>query len=173
MPSRLGLLVVLVALAGCGGGGGGDKPSGATSQSPPGSAQEKAVDTWARAAQAYWDDFRNCGSSVTAVHGFFAGCTKKTDGAFRQAGSRVLRELRRSKTAACKSVRADLRSLVVHGETVLQGTVRAFDRSNDASLDHRTYSGRPPQQLFLAGANWLEGDLPKASNLSRQIEQGC
>jgi hypothetical protein len=131
------------------------------------------VDAWARAAQAYWDDFRNCGSRVTPVRGFFSSCTKKTRHEFRRDEDRVLRELDRSKTAACKRVRDRLRGVMAHAGAALERAVQAFDGSNDASLGHRKYKGPPPQQLYLVGAAALEGDVPTARTLSRTIDKGC
>ena len=131
------------------------------------------MDDWARAAQAYWDDFRNCGSRVTTVRGFFSSCTKKTRSELRRGEDRVLRELDRSKTAACKRVRDRLRGVTAHTGAALERAVQAFDRSNDASLDHRKYSGPPPQQLYLVGAAALEEDVPAARSLSRTIDKGC
>src|SRR5204862_532662 len=76
--SRLGVAAfILVTVSGCGGGGGGDKPAGTTSPGPPASRQAKAVESWANAAQAYWDDFRSCGSRVTQTRDFFSSCTTR------------------------------------------------------------------------------------------------
>ena len=131
------------------------------------------MDGWARAAQAYWDDFRNCGSRVTPVRGFFSSCTKKTRRALRRGEDRVVRELDRSKTAACKRMRERLSGVIARTRATLERAVQAFDRSNDASLNHRKYSGPPPQQLYLVGAAALEGDVPAARTLSRTIDKGC
>jgi hypothetical protein len=160
----------LLALSGFACGAGDDKPS--TTAAPPASAQEKAVASWAAAAQAYWDDFRNCGSSVTPERGFFATCTKRTRTGFRNAEDRVLRSIRRS-GRACRLDRARLAGLMARTGAPLDRAVRAFDRSNDATLRHRRYTGPPPQQLYLRGEQALAEGPPQAKKLSRTIASGC
>src|SRR3954447_21940332 len=160
----------LLALSGFGCGGGDDKTS--TTAAPPASAQEKAVASWADAAQAYWDDFRNCGASVTPARGFFATCTKYTRTAFRDAEDRVLRSIRRS-GGACRRDRARLAGLMARTGAPLEQAVQAFDRSNNASLKHRRYTGPAPQQLYLRGEQALAEGPPQARKLSRTIASGC
>jgi hypothetical protein len=51
--------------------------------------------------------------------------------------------------------------------------VLAFDRSNNATLAHRSYSGPPPQQLYLRAAQELQAGAPEAKRLSGEIDAGC
>jgi hypothetical protein len=165
--------VLMIALAGCGGGDGEGGQSSTATPAAPASAQGRAVDDFARAAQAYWDDFRNCGSRLTPTRGFFEACTKRTRHGFQAAEDRVLRELDRSKAAACKRVADRLRGAMARVGAAVERTVVAFDRSNNATLKHRAYRGPPPQQLYLRGAEALETVLPAVRGLSRQIDKGC
>jgi hypothetical protein len=55
----------------------------------------------------------------------------------------------------------------------LERTVLAFDRSNNATLQHRSYTGPPPQQLYLTAAQELETGVPEAKRLSHSIDAGC
>jgi hypothetical protein len=175
---RAGLAIavaVLLALSGCGGGGEKDKSPSSTqpAQAAPTSAQGKAVADFTRAARAYWDDFRNCGSRATATRGFFEACTKRTRRDFQDARDRVLRALERSKGAACKRAANRLRGVMARAGAAIDRTVVAFDRSNNASLEGQAYNGPPPQQLFPAGQRAIDEDLPTAQRLSHMIDAQC
>jgi hypothetical protein len=131
------------------------------------------VDAWAQAAQAYSDDFRNCGTRAYPTRDFFSACTKKTRHTFRRAKDAVLRAIKRSKKPACKRVRERLSAVMARTGAALERTVLAFDRSNNATLEHRSYSGPPPQQLYLRAAQELQTGAPEAKGLSREIDAGC
>jgi hypothetical protein len=168
--------VLLVALSGCGGGGDDGESSSSTTmpaQSAPTSAQGKAVNEFTRTAQAYWDEFRNCGSSPTPTRGFFEACTKRTRREFQAAEDTVLRALERSKTGACKQVANRLRGVMARAGAAIERTVVAFDRSNNASLKGQAYNGPPPQQLFPGGQRAIDEDLPDVRKLSQTIDAGC
>jgi hypothetical protein len=172
--NRLALALLAVAAAsGCGDGGDDDKAADPAAQPPSASAQGKAVADWAAKARAYSNDFQNCGVSVTPTRRYFETCTKDTRRSLQTAEKRVLREVRRSKTAACTRPRARLEKVMANVETALSNSVRSYDRLNDAALEHRNYSGPPPNTLYLSAAQALEDDVPEARRLSRTIDAGC
>jgi hypothetical protein len=177
LQSRLAIVaVLLVALSGCGGGGDDDRPSSTTAepaQATPTSAQGKAVDDFTRAAEAYWDEFRNCSLSATPTRGFFEACTKRTRHDLRTAEGRALRALDRSVTAGCKPVANSLKGVMARAGAAIERTVVAFDRSNNASLKGQAYNGPPPQQLFPGGQRAIDEDLPALRKLSQTIDAGC
>lgn len=174
MRNRLALaLLVVAAVSGCGGGDDDDKAADPPAQEPSASTQGKAVADWAAKARAYSDDFRNCGVSVTPTRRYFETCTKDTRRSMQTAEQRVLREVRRSKSAACTRPRARLEKVMESVETALSKSVRSFDRLNDAALERRNYSGPPPNTLYLRAAQALEDDVPEARRLSRTIDAGC
>jgi hypothetical protein len=166
---RFAAALLLVALSGC---GGGSTPSRTTSPSPPASREAKAVDAWAKAALAYWDDFRNCGSKVTRTRYFFSTCTSRTGRNLNRAKLKVQSAVAGG-AGSCRTAAKRLRAVVNGIGTALRGAVRGFDQSNNASLANRSYGGPAPQQLYFRGAGVLEEGIPKARTLSRALDRGC
>jgi hypothetical protein len=157
--------LVLVALSGC---GGKSTPSTGTASSPPLSREGKAVDAWATAAQAYWADFRNCGSRATRTRNFFASCTKQSRQGLARARLKAQAALA-SAAGSCRTASRQARALVDRTGAGLEGAVRGFDRSNNASLGSGSYGGPPPQQLYFRGAGVLDEGVAKAHTLSRSL----
>jgi hypothetical protein len=164
-------VVALVALSGCGGDD-GDDSSAAPAQAPSASALGKAVDDWADAAKAYWNEFQACGTRAYPTASFFTSCTKAERRAFRRAQQKALGETAGG-PAACRATRARLIRVLSRTGASLERAVKGFDDSNDARIKHRPYRGPPPQQLFLRGAQALEGGPAEARKLSREIASGC
>jgi hypothetical protein len=131
------------------------------------------VAEFARAAQAYWDDFRDCGSRAYPTRNFYSACTKRSRRDLRRAEDLVLHALDRSKTAACKRARDRLRGVIAHVGGAIERAVVAFDRTNNALLKKRTYSGPSPKELFPRAQQAIEEDLPAARKLSGAIDAGC
>jgi hypothetical protein len=169
MSRRLALgLLLVVQIAGCGGGGAGGNDDPALTVPRAASAQERAVGTWADAAQSYWARFRDCGSGANPVRGYFASCTKQGRRSLRQAERQALRRLG-GPAAPCKR----LRSLITRSGASLERAVTAFDASNDAGIARRPYRGAPPQSLYLNGERTLAEDVPLARRLSRDAPAAC
>jgi hypothetical protein len=55
----------------------------------------------------------------------------------------------------------------------LERAVLAFDRTNNAALEHRASTGPPAQQLYLQAAQALETGVAEAKSLSRKLDSGC
>jgi hypothetical protein len=173
MLKRLAVVMVAaLALAGCGGGDSGDKTTTPRAVRPT-SAQGKAVFAWTQSAQAYWNQFRTCGAGVRPVRAYFAVCTRQTHRQLRADARKATRAVDAVSTVGCAAATRRLETTIRRTGSALERAVRAFDRSNDASLGNAPYNGPPPYQLFVTGQGLLESGIASSLRLSRGIDAGC